>query len=162
MRKGIVLFLCLVTLGVSPSGYANELTFSSKCLVAINGNDFQEGRKSFTNGLQSLSNMASLMPEDPKTDQILVSLWQGAALLNSINAVLGMGVIRTMVAPSKLREADEVITGHLNILFNGLRVVLERLDGSILISSNPALREELREIRRSVNQLFGSLKVCRK
>ena len=162
MRKAILLFICLVTLGVSSSGYADELTFSSKCLAAISGNDFKEGRKSLANGLQSLGNMGSLMSEDPQTDRILVSLWQGVALQNSINAVLGMGALRTMVAPSKLREADELITGQLNVLFNGLRVVLERLDGSILITSKPALREELREIRRSVNQLIGSLKVCRK
>jgi hypothetical protein len=161
MRKVIFLFICFVTFGVSPYGYANELTFNSKCIAAINGADFQEGRMSFMNGLQSLHNMASLMPEDPKTDQLLIPLWQGIALLNNINAVLSMRVLRTLVAPPKLSEADELITGHLNVLFNGFGVISKKLDASILISSNTGLREELREIRRSVNKMSASLNVCR-
>jgi len=160
-KPGLRFTFLVLTLTASSVSYANDLHFGDRCVGAIDSPAFEQNYRGMLNGYKSVQVLATNLNDD-QSDRATTLTFEGLAVLANLSAIKGMRIIRTMVQPHRINESDGIVTLILNDTVSDLRRATRGIDDNIVLIRSAALREELREVRKYLNGMTSTLKVCRK
>ncbi len=141
--------------------FANEWVFNAKCERAIDNETFQRGSAGIKAGAHSVANMSSILTDD-QSDRAVLVIWQVSTALSEINKLRTLKLLRPMIVAQKQKEADAIMSIHVDSSISAFENVSKQIDTSLLIIRNAGMREELRGIRGSLDQILSALKVCKR
>ena len=160
IARGTLIFVCVLTLSGNVFAQNRSFRFNGTCSSAMSSNEFTLPLRTAFQNLLSITNMTRFLTEDQK-DRGLAVIVQGTLALRSVSQLLTLRTLRPLISSSFVGDAESIMSEVLEEEVVRLAAIAESLDSSLLLFNNEGYREEIRELRRSIQAMLSSLSSCK-